>query len=117
MDLMTKVRKAVAVDGPFFLNVLLPCTRGWRYEPAQTVALSKLAVDTCVWSLYEVENGVWKLNHRPNPRKPITEWLRSQGRFAHLLRSENEALVEQLQAEIDDAWKRLQRRCAVGEPL
>lgn len=63
-DLMRKVEMALAVDGPSFINVLSPCPRGWRSEPEATIELGKLAVDTCVWPLYEVDHGEWSLSHR-----------------------------------------------------
>ena len=110
-DLMTKVQKAAAVDGPSFIDVLSPCPRGWRYEPSQTIQMSRLAVDTCVWPLFEVGNGIWKLNYLPSLKKPLLEWLSSQGRFAHLLRLKNEPLVKELQEQIDREWARLEERC------
>ena len=112
-DLMTKVQKAVEVDGPSFIDVLSPCQRGWRYETEETIGLSKLAADTCIWPLYEVVDGVWKLNYRPK-KKPITEWFKSQGRFSHLLRPENKHLVEEIQGVVDREWERLLRRCEVS---
>lgn len=111
-DLMTKVQKAVAAEGPSFINVISPCQRGWRYDPSQTIALSKLAAETGAWALYEVDHGEWKLNYKPSPRKPITEWLKSQGRFAHLLRPENQPVVEALQQRIDEEWARLEKSCS-----
>ncbi|MBI2856539.1 MAG: pyruvate ferredoxin oxidoreductase [Chloroflexi bacterium] len=110
-DLMTKVQQADAAGGPAFINVLAPCDRGWRYDPEDTMAISKLAVETCIWPLYEVDHGQWKLNHAPRVKKPITEWLKSQGRFSHLLRPNNQHLVEQIQARVDQEWEQLLRRC------
>lgn len=110
-DLMTKAQKAVAADGPSFINVLVPCQRGWRYSPEQTISLTKLAADTCVWPLYEVTNGQWKLNYRPSPKKPIREWLQSQGRFRHLLTPENSSIVDTIQELIDKQWEQLLERC------
>lgn len=110
-DLMTKVQKAVNADGPAFINIISPCQRGWRYDPSQTIALSKLATETGVWALYEVDHGVWKLNYKPSPRQPITEWLKTQGRFSHLLRPENQPVVEALQKTIDQEWARLEGNC------
>ena len=110
-DLMTKVQRAVAAEGPSFINVLSPCPRGWRYEPNETIALSRLAVDTCVWPLYEVDQGTWRLSFRPSSKKPITDWLSSQGRFTHLLRPENALLVEELQYRVDSEWAKLEERC------
>ncbi|HLB11494.1 MAG TPA: thiamine pyrophosphate-dependent enzyme, partial [Dehalococcoidia bacterium] len=91
-DLMGKVQKAVAANGPSFINVLSSCNRGWRHETSDTIVVSRLAADTCVWPLYEIDHGVWKLNYKPRKKKPLIEWLQSQGRFSHLLRPENAPL-------------------------
>ncbi len=112
-DLITKAQKAIAADGPSFINVLAPCQRGWRYPPEETIAISRLAVETCVWPIYEVVDGEWKLNYRPSPKKPITDWLQSQGRFRHLLTSENRHIVDALQEIVDQQWAKLLERCRV----
>ncbi|KKL73544.1 hypothetical protein LCGC14_2073840 [marine sediment metagenome] len=39
-DLMTKARKAIAVPGPAFLNVLSPCNRGWRSSTDDAIMLA-----------------------------------------------------------------------------
>lgn len=110
-DLMVKVQKAIVAEGPSFINVLVPCPRGWRYEPKDTVRLSKLATDTCVWPLYEVDQGKWKLNYKPRAKKPLAEWLKSQGRFGHLLLPENSSLIEELQERVDQEWQKLLKQC------
>ena len=112
-DLMTKVKKAIAANGPSFMNVLAPCPRGWRYNPEETIGISLLSTETCMWPLFEVENGTWKLNFKPAKKKPITDWLKSQGRFAHLLRPENRWIVDELQARTDRDWNDLLKRCGV----
>jgi len=112
-DLMAKTRKAIAANGPSFINVLVPCQRGWRFPPEETIAVSRLAVETCIWPLYEVVDGEWRLSYRPSPKKPITDWLQSQGRFQHLLTPQNKHLVEALQQEVDRQWERLLERCKV----
>ncbi len=108
-DLMTKVKKAIATEGPSFINVLSPCPRGWRFDPKNSITISKLAADTCIWPLYEVDKGRWKLNYKPSPKKPITDWLSSQGRFAHLLLPENKNLVEEFQYQVDKEWAKLEK--------
>lgn len=110
-DLMVKVRKAVAADGPAFINVLSDCNRGWRHDTSQTIEVSKLAVDTCYWPLYEVENGVWKLSYKPREKKPIEEWLKTQGRFRHLFQPKFRHVIDEIQAHIDEEWERLLERC------
>lgn len=110
-DLMQKTRKAVNCGGAAFMNVLASCNRGWRHATDETVELIQLAVDSCYWPLYEVENGVWRLTYKPNEKKPVEEWLKRQGRFRHLFRPENRHLIDRLQAEVDERWERLLKLC------
>ncbi len=110
-DLMVKVKKAISKEGPSFINVLSPCPRGWRYDPKESISISRLAVETCVWPLYEVDEGKWKLNYQPTPKKPLIEWFKSQGRFSHLLTPENRHLVEKLQQQVDQDWNKLVKYC------
>jgi len=109
-DLMQKVRKGVAADGPAFINILSSCNRGWRHPTNTTMEISRLAVDTCFWPLYEVERGEWKLNYRPKEKLPLEEFLKPQGRFRHLFREENRHVIEELQAEVDRRWEALLKR-------
>ncbi len=109
MDLMNKVQKALRIDGPAFINVTAPCPRGWRNEPEDSVKLARLAVETCYWPLYEVENGVWKLNLKPRKR-PLEEYLKLQKRFAHLFAPENKPLLDDLQRMVDERWEALLRK-------
>jgi len=106
-DLMRKVQKAVAIEGPCFLNVLSPCPRGWRYAPDQTLRMAELACETCVWPLYEVDEGKTTVNYKPKEKKPVREWLKSQGRFRHLFAPKNEHLIEEIQQEVDRKWEAL----------
>ena len=110
-DLIEKARKAFYTEGPAFINVLSPCHRGWRYNMEDTIKISKLAVQTNFWPLYEVENGKWKLNYKPKKRIPIREWMEIQGRYSHLLRSEHEHIIKEIQEEIDRNWEKLLVKC------
>lgn len=110
-DLATKVLRALEAPGPAFINCYAACNRGWRHEPAETVQMTQLAVETCYWPLFEVVEGQWKLNYRPKAKKPIVEFLRAQGRLRHLLKPENRPILEEFQAKVDQEWERLLRRC------
>jgi len=114
-DLMKKVRKAVAADGASFINVLSSCNRGWRHETDQALEVTELAVETCYWPLYEVEDGQWKLTYRPKEKLPIEEFLKPQGRFRHLFSEENKHIIGELQAEVDRKWRQLLQRCGEEE--
>ncbi len=109
-DLVTKVRKALDADGPSFINILAPCRLGWGYPPEQTVKITKLAVDTCVWPCYEYENGKYKITVKPKEKKPIEEYLKMQVRFGHLFKMKDQSLIKEFQAEVDRIWERLLKR-------
>ncbi|HDH12207.1 MAG TPA: pyruvate ferredoxin oxidoreductase [Nitrospirae bacterium] len=115
MDLMKKVRKAVEIKGPKFMNIIAPCNRGWRSRTDDAITLSKLAVETCYWPLYEIENGVTKITVKPKEKKPITEFLKPQGRFKHMFAPEHEWMLKHAQEGIDKDWELLQKASAAGE--
>jgi len=110
-DLMTKTRKAVDCGGAAFMNVLSSCNRGWRHAADETIEITQLAVDTCYWPLYEVEDGRWRLTYKPKEKPPVEEWLKRQGRFRHLFKPENRHIVDEFQADVDRRWERLLRLC------
>ncbi len=110
-DLVSKVEKAISFDGFTFIDVLTPCRLGWPYEPELTMEISRVAADTCIWPLYEVIEGKYKLTYRPKEKKPVLEWFKMQRRFAHLLRPENQELLETIQREVDRKWEVLLTKC------
>jgi len=107
-DLMTKVRKALARDGPTFIHVLAPCTRGWRFDASRTVKMAKLAVDTRFFPLYEVEDGVYRITVPVPSPKPVEEYIKAQGRFSHLLLPQWAAELDALRKEVDGNYRRLE---------
>jgi len=106
-DLYEKSEKAIYTPGGAFLNILAPCPRGWIYPTEDLMEINKLAADTCYWPLYEVVNGVYTVTYKPKDKKPVVEFLKRQGRFKHLFKPGNEALLEDIQAEVDARWERL----------
>ena len=112
-DIVDKVNKGLAVKGPAFINVIQPCVLGWKYPADQSMELSKLAVDTCLWPLYEVVDGEYKLTYMPKEKKPIIEFLKKQDRFRHLFSSNNNGIINEIQADIDRKWNKLLKLCNV----
>lgn len=104
-DLHEKAEKAIYTEGACFLNVLSPCPRGWRYDTPKMMDLCKIAVETCFWPLYEIENGVYKITYMPKEKRPITDWIEAQGRFKHILK--NEEAIKVIQADVDAQWEEL----------
>jgi pyruvate ferredoxin oxidoreductase beta subunit len=110
-DLHQKAEKAIYTPGAAFLNVMAPCPRGWRYESEDIMEICKMAVETCFWPLYEVENGKWTLNYTPKDKRPVEDFLKLQGRFKHLFKKGNEHLINDIQEAVDTKWQALLKKC------
>lgn len=115
-DLTSKVEKALSMEGPKFINIFQPCRLGWSYEPELTCDIGRLAADTCFWPLYEVVNGQYRITYKPKEKKLVSEWIKLQGRFRHLLKPENKALLDDIQAEIDKNWEGLLKKETAVKP-
>ncbi len=70
----------------------------------------KLAVDTCVWPLYEVRGGSVGSSYTPKKKLPVEDFLRPQGRFRHMFQKGNEWMIEEAQQYVDQKWERLLER-------
>jgi len=110
-DYITKVRKGLEVEGPAVVHVLAPCPLGWRSNPRDTIKISKLAVQTNIWPLYEVEKGTYKLNMKITNPIAIEEYLKLQGRFSHLLKPNMKDEVEAIRQGINVNWQRILKLC------
>ena len=110
-----KAAKGFDTEGPVFINALSPCTTEWKFDPADTIMMSDLAVDTCVFPLYEIENGTkLTITYRPKNKLPVRDYLGAQGRFSHLFKKGNEYLIDEWQKHVDEYWEYLQRREEAG---
>jgi len=111
LDFVEKVKKAVSKKGFKYIHLHAPCPVGWRFPPSKTIEVGRLAVETGMWILYEIEDGVLKLTGRsralldPSKRRPLEEYLRAQGRFSHLSEKDIEVLKEYVEAR----WRELRR--------
>ncbi|MDR0853592.1 MAG: pyruvate ferredoxin oxidoreductase [Clostridiales Family XIII bacterium] len=111
-DIHRKAETAIYTEGAAFINMFAPCPRGWIYDEADLMNICKVAVDSCVWPLFEVVGGEWVLNYEPKHKLHVEEYLRLQGRFKHLFKPENAHLIDQIQDEIDRSWEELKLRSA-----
>ena len=85
-DLTKKVQKGVSVSGPAYLQIHAPCNIGWGFDSAKTIEIARLAVETGLWMMYEIEDGELTSVMKAPKRKPVEEYLRLQKRFAHLFK-------------------------------
>lgn len=107
LDLARKIEKAKKLKGPRLIIALSPCPTGWYYDPKESVEIGKLAVKTGVWPLKEYIDGKVVHTKVPHRRLPAEEYLKRQGRFAHLFHpSRNEALFKEIQSRVDAYWDR-----------
>ena len=107
-DLHAKVKKAVAVEGPSYIHMLSVCPTGWRSATELAIQHGRLAVQSGVFPLYEVEDGVWRVTVEVGKRVPVAEYLKGQGRFRHLTEQD----IAYIQQRVDANYERLQKRCA-----
>lgn len=109
MDFFKKIEKALQFDGPSFIAAFSPCVRFWRVNDDKAVDVSKLAIETGYWPLYEVERGVYKVTKKVKELKPVIEFIKVQGRFRDLLkRPDANEIINELQEYITRRWERLQ---------
>jgi len=97
-DIYMKVKKALSHDGPTFMHILAPCVPGWRIEPDKSVEVGRLAVLTGMWINYEYEKGEVRVTTPVPKRKPVSEYLKLQGRFRHLTPEE----IAKIQKLVDE---------------
>ncbi len=114
LDLAKKIETARSLRGPRLILTLAPCPPGWDFEPQDAVEIGRLAVRTGIWPLKEYREGQVRHTKIPHPRLPVEEYLKRQGRFAHLFTpSRNEALISEIQAQVDAYWQEI----AQTEPI
>ena len=110
-NMIKAVQQGLNTEGPTFINAMSACTTEWKFDPADTVAISDLATDSLVFPLYEIINGKeLNITYRPKNVVPVEEYLAAQGRFKHLFKDQYKYLIKEWQERIDGNWEYLQRR-------
>jgi len=107
-DLIRKVRKAAAVEGPSYIQIMAVCPTGWRSAGEQTIRLGRLAAETGAFPLYEVENGEYTISLDPGKLKPLREYMKLQGRFRHLMK--NEKQLEYIENRLHKNFEKLRTK-------
>ena len=110
IDLIQKVKKAAAIVGPVYIHILSVCPTGWRSAPELSIKLGRLAAETGIFPLYEVEHGKYRLNIDFPQLKPVKEYIKLQGRFRHL----TDEMIEEIQKRVDQEIGQLRERAKRG---
>ena len=105
-DLLRKMEKAKRIRGTRFIHLLSPCSPGWRIPSELTIKISRLAVRSRIFPLYEIENGRSYTIQEESRTVPVKEYLKLQGRFSHLTDQE----IEKIQEMADEEWEHLLRK-------
>ena len=105
-DFFRKIEKAKRIRGTRFIHLLSPCPPGWKIPSELSIKISRLAVRSRVFPLYEIENGRSYTLQEESHAVPIKEYLKLQGRFSHLTEQE----IERIQERVDDEWRHLLRK-------
>jgi len=105
-DLIKKVEKAARISGPAYVHILSICPTGWRIPPNKAIWIGRLAVETGVFPLYEVENGKYRITVDVGELRPVKEYLKPQGRFRHL----TDDLIEEIQKRVIDDYNKLKAK-------
>ncbi len=112
-DLMEKVEKAKAIHGPSYIHILSICPTGWRIPSDLAIRYGRLAVETGVFPLYEVEGGKYKMSLEFPRLRPVKDYLQGQGRFRHLTPD----LIEKIQERVTEEYKGLQGKINMGKAI
>jgi pyruvate ferredoxin oxidoreductase beta subunit len=107
-DLMAKVARGAAIHGPAYVHILSVCPTGWRSTTDLTIRIGRLAVETGVFPLYEVENGKYKLSIDLPQLRPVRDYLKLQGRFRHL----SEETINEIQKRVSQEYAKLKEKVA-----
>ncbi len=110
IDLVQKARKAAAAEGAAYLHILSVCPTGWRSAPENSIKLGRLAVETGIFPLYEVENGKYRLSIDFPKLKSVKEYIRLQGRFRHL----TDSMIDEIEERVHREYEQLKKRAEVG---
>lgn len=111
-DYARKLTKAMAVkDGLSYVHLLSPCPTGWRARTEDSIEISRLAVETNYFPLWEYEKGRFRFTHQVGNPKPIVEFTRLMGRFSHLKEEE----LAQLQQSVNDRFNLIKSLCEMGK--
>jgi len=86
-DLDRKVKKAVSIRGPKYIQIHVPCPLGWRHDSALSIDIARLAVQTGLFPIIEIEGGQLTSARKIGKKRGVEEYLRPQGRFRHLFES------------------------------
>ena len=110
IDLVQKVKKAADIKGPAYIHILSVCPTGWRTPPDLSIKLGRLAAETGVFPIYEVENGTYRLTIDFPALRPIRDYIKPQGRFRHL----TDDMIDEIEKRVHKEYEQLKEKAGKG---
>ncbi|MBM3327964.1 MAG: pyruvate synthase subunit beta [Calditrichaeota bacterium] len=105
-DLVRKFERARDMTGFRLIHIFSPCPPGHKAVEKDSILEARYAVEARVFPLYEVFDGRRFMLSLDPPARPVSDYLRIQGRFKHLTPEQR----LQIQNWIDEDWAHLRRR-------
>ncbi|MEJ5299741.1 MAG: thiamine pyrophosphate-dependent enzyme [Thermodesulforhabdaceae bacterium] len=114
-DIYEKLSKAKNIRGTRFIHLYVPCPPGWGFPTNKTVEIGRIAVETGVVVLFEIEDGKLRLTGRSltmarsGRKRPVDEYLKLQGRFKKMTPEQ----IASFQKDVDERWEQYLRRAEI----
>ena len=110
-DFIRKMKKAKSIKGMKFIQILSPCPPGWKSHPEESIHISRMAINTKIFPIFEVEDGQkYTINIDPK-HMPVEEYLKVQGRFKHLTNEQ----IKRIQVDTNRNWEILLKKVEMGK--
>lgn len=114
-DITAKVKKALEMGGPAYVQIMSPCIPGWGLKPSDAMKAGKLAVQTGLYPQLEFIDGKLSSASKLKEFKPVEEYLKIQARFKHLFTSqEGQDEIKYIQGIADANIARFGLRADLG---
>jgi pyruvate/2-oxoacid:ferredoxin oxidoreductase beta subunit len=110
-DLVRKFEKARNIKGTRFIHLLSSCPPGWGIDSAVSVKVTRMATRSCVFPIYEIEEGKYTVNVLPGEKIPVEDYLQAQGRFRQM----GKKMTHVVQDQVDRRWQELLSRSGIGK--
>jgi pyruvate ferredoxin oxidoreductase beta subunit len=101
-DLEYKVERAMEFHGARYLHVFVPCPLGWGSASSDTIEIARLAKESGIFPVFEAEDGELVGVSKIRRKVPVTDYLKTQRRYAHLFKDPPRTdVIEAIQARAD----------------
>lgn len=111
-DMTEKIEKGLAASkrGFAYLHVFSPCPTGWGFAPEQTIQVSKKAVQSNMFPLWEKTEQGFTLSYDNKAPIGVREFVQGIGKFRNL----SEEQLSSIQKTVDERYESICSLCGKG---